>query len=384
MTNDRVAAPRFTDLPPLALYVHFPWCRQKCPYCDFNSHAIDGALPQEAYVRALMQDLKRDLQWAQGRDLCSIFLGGGTPSLFSPRSVHQILTGIGELLGLTDQIEITMEVNPGTVDRARLTAYRDAGVNRLSLGVQSFADDKLASLGRVHNGREARQAIEATCAAGYNNFNLDLMHGLPGQTVDQALSDLETAISFAPTHISWYELTIEANTQFHKRPPRLPDEDLLWDMSRYGRALLLQHYDRYEVSAFCKPGSAALHNVNYWQFGDYLGIGAGAHGKITLLDEQSILRSWKTRLPLDYMTSGNPTSLRVLEDSEIPLEFMMNALRLTGGVPARLFTRRTGLPTESVAAFLQQAASKRLLRRGGRIQATQRGLRYLTDLLTLL
>lgn len=386
MTGNVVAMLKFTDLPPLSLYIHLPWCLQKCPYCDFNSHAIDGPLPEEDYICALMKDLNRDLQWVQGRDLRSIFFGGGTPSLFSPDSIHKILTGVGELLGFTNQIEITMEVNPGTVDCARLAGFKDAGVNRLSLGIQSFDDEKLAGLGRIHNGQEARRAIEATGAAGFTNFNLDLMHGLPGQTTAQALMDLDTAIGFSPVHISWYQLTIEANTQFYSNPPQLPDEDLLWDISRCGRSLLRAQYDHYEVSAFCKSGSAALHNLNYWQFGDYLGIGAGAHGKITLLEQQSIIRSWKTPLPGHYIKNNADklAGVRTLDVADVAPEFMMNALRLSNGVTTTLFTDRAGLPMESIAAFLKQARSKKLLRKNDRIQATQRGLRYLNNLLELI
>ena len=383
MTNDNVETLEFDELPPLSLYIHIPWCIRKCPYCDFNSHAIDDPLPEDEYVNALMKDLSKDLHWVQDRDVCSIFFGGGTPSLFSPSTIHRILTGVGELLGVAKTVEITMEVNPGTVDRARLAGFRDAGVNRLSLGVQSFDDEKLAGLGRIHNGREAKRAIEASRDAGFTNFNLDLIHGLPGQTIEQALTDLRTAISFSPSHISWYQLTIEANTEFYSNPPQLPDEDLLWDISRCGRSLLLQQYDHYEVSAFCRPGSTALHNLNYWQFGDYLGIGAGAHGKITLLDQQSILRSWKTRLPLHYINADKSAGVRVLGAGDVPLEFMMNALRLSDGVTTRLYCQRTGLPPESITTFLRRARSRKLLRKGSRIQATQRGLRYLNNLLEL-
>lgn len=386
MTSNVVAMLKFTDLPPLSLYIHIPWCLHKCPYCDFNSHAIDGPLPEDDYICALMKDLNRDLPWVQGRELRSIFFGGGTPSLFSPDGIYEILTGVGELLGFTKQMEITMEVNPGTVDRTRLAGFKDAGVNRLSLGIQSFDDEKLTRLGRIHNGQEARRAIEATGAAGFTNFNLDLMHGLPGQTTAQALMDLDTAIGFSPAHISWYQLTIETNTQFYSNPPQLPDEDLLWDISRCGLSLLQGQYDHYEVSAFCRPGSAALHNLNYWQFGDYLGIGAGAHGKITLLEQQSIIRSWKTRRPGHYINNSTDklAGVRILDVADVAPEFMMNALRLSNGVTARLFTDRAGLPMESIAAFLKQARSKKLLRKNGRIQATQRGLRYLNNLLELI
>lgn len=386
MSNNDFEALEFTELPPMSLYIHLPWCVRKCPYCDFNSHAIDGSLPEKAYIEALMQDLDRDLNWAQGRKMCSVFFGGGTPSLFSPDGINSILTGVGELLDLTDQTEITLEVNPGTVDSLRLSGFRQAGVNRLSIGIQSFDDEKLKSLGRIHNGKEARLAIEATRKAGFSNFNLDLIHGLPSQTTEQALRDLAIAISSSPAHISWYQLTIEPNTEFYSKPPQLPDEDLLWDIFRHGRSLLKQQYDHYEVSAFCIPGSAARHNLNYWQFGDYLGIGAGAHGKITLLDEQSIIRSRKIRQPNGYIRTKSEkiSAVRTLETSEIPLEFMMNALRLTNGVTARQFTHRAGLPIESIASFLRQARSYKLLRRNRRIQPTQRGLRYLNNLLELL
>ena len=386
MTNVQFETLEFTELPPLSLYVHLPWCVRKCPYCDFNSHAIDGLVPERDYVQALMQDLRADLGWVQHRDLGSIFFGGGTPSLFSAEGIHGILSGIGELIKFSDRMEVTLEVNPGAVDRSRLSDFRNAGVNRLSLGIQSFDDQKLISLGRIHNGRDARQAVEGTLDAGFTNFNLDLIHGLPGQTTQQALEDLETALSFSPTHVSWYQLTIEPNTRFYTNPPQLPGEDQLWDIVRHGRSLLRQQYDHYEVSAFCKRQSRALHNLNYWQFGDYLGIGAGAHGKITRLDQQSIVRSWKTRRPDHYLRHEGEklAGIRTLQAEEIPLEFMMNALRLTDGVTPGQYRRRAGLPLESIASFVRQARLMKLLRNNSRIQPTQLGLRYLNNLLGLL
>jgi len=374
-------------LPPLALYVHIPWCVRKCPYCDFNSHESAGALPEKAYLKALLDDLDCDMQFIQGRELTSIFFGGGTPSLFSPEFYQQLLMAIRSRVRFSSEIEITVEANPGTYEHGKFEEYREAGVNRLSIGVQSFDVDALAKLGRIHNRNEAFRAIEAAHQAGFDNFNLDLMHGLPGQNLKLALSDLRNAIDLAPTHISWYQLTIEPNTVFYRTQPTLPDEDTLDGIFEQGlRTLAEAGYGQYEVSAFAKPQRQARHNVNYWQYGDYLGIGAGAHGKLSALDERGapvIVRTRKTRLPKDYL-SAPPQQLNVelgqVEVRDRPYEFMMNALRLKDGVPAALFSERTFLPLDVVAERLSRLRQKGLLvEDSDRIQTTETGFRFLND-----
>ncbi|MGL4563662.1 MAG: radical SAM family heme chaperone HemW, partial [Halioglobus sp.] len=310
--------------PPLALYIHLPWCERKCPYCDFNSHEA-RVIPQEAYVDALLRDLEGDLGLARNRPVATLFIGGGTPSLFSPGVISRLLAGIGSLLQLSPGLEATMEANPGSAEAGKFAGFRAAGINRLSLGIQSFDDACLQALGRVHNSDQARAAIEYARAAGFASFNIDLMHGLPGQSAEAAETDLRTALAFAPPHLSWYQLTIEPNTVFHKRPPQLPSEDALADIQQAGEALLAAAgYGQYEVSAYSRPGLRCRHNLNYWSFGDYLGIGAGAHGKITDADGR-IQRYHKTRQPADYLAacSGTFTSgSRELERADIVGEFM--------------------------------------------------------------
>lgn len=371
------------DVPPLSLYVHVPWCVRKCPYCDFNSHGVGkrADLPEGRYLEALIADLEADLPLVAGRELVSIFIGGGTPSLMSGGFYERLLQAVASRLPLAADIEITLEANPGTLERGRFAHYRAAGINRLSLGVQSFQDAQLAALGRIHGGDDAVAAVEEARQAGFDNLNIDLMHGLPQQTPALALADLDRALSLSPEHLSWYQLTLEPNTEFYSRPPVLPDDDRLWDIYEKGGDYLRRHgYTDYEVSAWSRPGMASRHNLNYWTFGDYLALGAGAHGKITSPGQQS--RYWKTRQPSAYLnrigsrTAGSET----IETSELPLEFLMNALRLTEGVDDQLFSARTGLPLSTVAVKLEQLRKENLLT-PDRIKATELGQRYLNSLL---
>nr|WP_070880363.1 radical SAM family heme chaperone HemW [Pseudomonas seleniipraecipitans] len=372
------------QLPPLALYVHIPWCVRKCPYCDFNSHAAGPNLPEEAYVDALLADLDSDLPHAHGRPLTSIFFGGGTPSLFSAKALGRLLEGVERRIPFADDIEITLEANPGTFEQEKFGAYRRLGINRLSIGVQSFQAAKLKALGRIHDGDEAIRAADMARAAGFDNFNLDLMHGLPDQSLDDALGDLRIAIAQAPTHLSWYQLTVEPNTVFWNQPPVLPEDDTLWDIQEAGQALLAEHgYAQYEVSAYAQPGRAARHNLNYWTFGDFLGIGAGAHGKLSTPDGR-ISRTWKTRLPKDYLDPAKHYSAgeRILSADELPFEFLMNVLRLSDGCAAELFSQRTGLPLDQLAAAREQAQRRGLLQKDPtRLTATREGQLFLNDLL---
>ncbi|WP_343351189.1 radical SAM family heme chaperone HemW [Pseudomonas sediminis] len=371
-------------LPPLALYIHIPWCVRKCPYCDFNSHAAGPTLPEEEYVDALLADLDIDLQHVHGRQLTSIFFGGGTPSLFSDRALGRLLEGVEQRVGFAPDIEITLEANPGTFEQAKFKGYRALGINRLSIGVQSFQEAKLKALGRIHDGGEAIRAADMARAAGFDNFNLDLMHGLPEQSIEDALFDLRTAISQGPTHLSWYQLTMEPNTVFWSQPPTLPEDDLLWDIQEAGQALLAaEGYAQYEVSAYAKPGKQARHNLNYWTFGDFLGIGAGAHAKLSTRAGR-IQRTWKTRLPKDYLDPAKAFQAgeRLLEADELPFEFLMNVLRLTEGAPAELFSQRTGLPLQQLEQARREAERQGLLQADpARLAATTKGQLFLNDLL---
>ena len=371
-------------LPPLALYIHIPWCVRKCPYCDFNSHAAGPTLPEEEYVDALLADLDIDLQHVHGRQLPSIFFGGGTPSLFSDRTLGRLLEGVEQRVGFAPDIEITLEANPGTFEQAKFKGYRALGINRLSIGVQSFQEAKLKALGRIHDGGEAIRAADMARAAGFDNFNLDLMHGLPEQSIEDALFDLRTAISQGPTHLSWYQLTMEPNTVFWSQPPTLPEDDLLWDIQEAGQALLAaEGYAQYEVSAYAKPGKQARHNLNYWTFGDFLGIGAGAHAKLST-PAGRIQRTWKTRLPKDYLDPAKAFQAgeRLLEADELPFEFLMNVLRLTEGAPAELFSQRTGLPLQQLERSRREAERQGLLQADHtRLVATAKGQLFLNDLL---
>jgi oxygen-independent coproporphyrinogen-3 oxidase len=372
------------ELPPLALYIHIPWCVKKCPYCDFNSHAAGPTLPEQEYVDALLADLDQDLSQVHGRPLTSIFFGGGTPSLFSAKALGRLLEGVERRVPFAADIEITLEANPGTFEQAKFRDYRALGINRLSIGVQSFQAPKLIALGRIHDGNEAVHAADMARAAGFDNFNLDLMHGLPDQSIEDALSDLRTAIAQGPTHLSWYQLTVEPNTVFWNQPPVMPEDDILWDIQEAGQALLAaEGYAQYEVSAYAQAGKAARHNLNYWTFGDFLGIGAGAHAKLSRPDG-SISRSWKTRLPKDYLDASKRFSAgeRALGADELPFEFLMNVLRLTDGVASELFTQRTGLPLSQLAAARLEAQQRGLLHSDpARLSATREGQLFLNDLL---
>lgn len=370
---------------PLSLYIHLPWCVRKCPYCDFNSHAIDTP-PEAAYIDALIDDLEASLPLVWGRPVQTVFFGGGTPSLFTPEGIARILSAVRARLRLSPAAEITLEANPGTAEQQRFHGYRQAGINRLSLGVQSFDDGLLRRLGRIHSGDEARRAIEMARAAGFDDINLDLMFGLPGQTLAQALDDLDTAIAFSPTHLSRYQLTIEPNTLFHHQRPTLPDDDLSWRMQQAGDERLAAHgYRQYEVSAWSRPDRQCRHNRNYWEFGDYLGIGAGAHGKITDQATGQIVRQWKRRHPGDYMAcepGHHPGGTKPIEADDLPFEFMLNALRLYEGVEAGRFVERTGLPLARIAPTLTMLRDEGLLApEQSRIRPTPLGRRYLNDLI---
>jgi oxygen-independent coproporphyrinogen-3 oxidase len=369
------------NLPPLGLYVHLPWCERKCPYCDFNSHET-AALPEMAYVDALLTDLAQDAGLAQGRAVDTVFIGGGTPSLFSPAAIERLLQRVAELVALAPGFEATMEANPGSAEANRFAGYRQAGVNRLSLGIQSFDDACLASLGRIHDSQQAHRAIEAARGAGFDSFNIDLMHGLPGQTAEHGLADVVAAIACDPPHLSWYQLTIEPNTVFHKRPPRLPLEDTLADIQEGGEELLAAAgYVQYEVSAYSRPGQQCRHNLNYWTFGDYLAIGAGAHGKVTGPDGR-IRRYAKTRAPQDYLDSAGrfTASERWLDEQDRVAEFMLFALRLNDGFDLATFEQRTGVTRTGVTGTIAQLIDEGLLEaHAQRIRASALGRRFLDD-----
>lgn len=370
-------------LPPLSLYVHIPWCVRKCPYCDFNSHE-SANIPETDYVAALLRDLEQDLNLIQGRRLGSVFFGGGTPSLFKADSIAEILIAVEQRIGLEKNAEITLETNPGTAEYDNLEGYRNAGVNRLSFGIQSFNDRHLTSLGRIHDSGEALTAYAAARRAGFQNINLDLMHGLPGQTLEQACSDLRQAIALEPEHISWYQLTIEPNTVFYNRPPVLPEDETLSDIQDAGQALLQgSGFAQYEVSAYSRSGKQSAHNLNYWQFGDYLALGAGAHGKISIPGE-GIMRYRKTRTPADYLDPIKPftASWEYVAKDQQTLEFMMNALRLVDGVPRHWFAERTELENSTLESYLPQLIERGLLAdHRDRLQPTALGLRFLNDTL---
>ncbi len=374
--------------PPLSLYIHIPWCIRKCPYCDFNSHALKNGLPEDAYLNALIKDLSLTSTNIIDREIQSIFIGGGTPSLFSPQALSVLLTHIAQILPLAQNIEITLEANPGTVDQERFAGFRAAGVNRLSIGVQSFQPQKLKALGRIHNEDEAARAIASAYQAGFENINIDLMHGLPDQTLDDALYDLSTALSFKTTHLSWYQLTLEPNTSFYHKPPTLPKDETLWEIQQAGENYLATHnFKRYEISAYAREDQHDLrcqHNLNYWLFGDYLAIGAGAHGKITRDDK--IIRYWKTRHPKDYLDPNTPflAGEKILSLKDISLEFMMNALRLYQPIPIALFESRTGMCISEILEKLEKCRKDGLLIYDEHsIETTERGKSYLNDLLRI-
>jgi putative oxygen-independent coproporphyrinogen III oxidase len=374
------------SLPPLSLYIHIPWCVRKCPYCDFNSHAVTGVLPEASYVAALLSDLEQDLPRVAGRSVETVFIGGGTPSLFSPESIHALLQGIAERMPLDPHAEITLEANPGTAESGKFRGFREAGVNRLSMGVQSFNNRHLQALGRIHNGHQAMVAADLATAAGFDNFNLDLMFGLPRQTQDEALDDIRQAVQLSPAHVSFYQLTLEPNTLFHKYPPVLPGDDVIFGMQEACQDLLnAMGYLQYEVSAYAKAGFRCRHNENYWRFGDYLGIGAGAHGKLT--DESgNITRIWKIRHPAHYLGAAGTLAViggcAALARGELPVEFMMNHLRLREGFVEKVFTDRTGLPTTALEPALSFCLDDGLLERSnGFIRCTDKGWNFLDNIL---
>lgn len=372
-------------MPPCSLYIHIPWCIRKCPYCDFNSHKSPDILPEKQYINALLADLETDLKTFPARPIHTIFIGGGTPSLLSAEAYRSLFEQIQTLLPFENDIEITMEANPGTVEQQRFSEYRQAGINRLSLGIQSFNPVHLKKLGRIHDERQACRAIEAARMAGFDNLNLDIMHGLPNQSLQEGLDDLKTALTFQPEHLSWYQLTLEPNTVFYKQQPVLPTDDACDELEQAGFAMLAAHdYQRYEISAFCKPGRKAGHNLNYWLFGDYYGIGAGAHGKLT--QDNTVYRSRKQRQPKDYLQADKSflaASDRVDADSLL-FEFMLNTTRLQQPVDLQLFPDRTGLPLERLQPKLAEAAKKGLMTLTENTwQVSELGRRFTNDLQAL-
>ncbi|WP_339859055.1 radical SAM family heme chaperone HemW [Pseudohongiella acticola] len=391
------------ELPPLSLYIHVPWCVRKCPYCDFNSHEQKGPLPEDDYVDALLDDFRHDLPYVQKRDISTIFIGGGTPSLLSAGAYQRLLTGLDAMAAFASDIEITLEANPGTAEREKFADYAHAGINRLSLGIQSFDPQQLQQLGRIHDEHDAARAIEYAHNAGFRRLNLDIMYGLQAQATEAAMSDLQQAIAAEPEHISWYQLTIEPNTVFYKQPPPLPPEDTLIEIQDSGLALLTQHgFARYEVSAFARPGGQARHNVNYWRFGDYLGIGAGAHGKITQRSRQRILRMHKRRQPGHYLQAAAAAKKQAqnqspgnllnrypyladagpIETDQLALEFVLNALRLREGFTHEQFEQRTGLPFSVIGKQVDSLQQRQLLSvDGNHISTTDTGYQFLNTVL---
>ena len=376
---------------PLALYVHLPWCVRKCPYCDFNSHAVPaGGFAEQAYVQALLEDLEYAVPRASGRAVVAVFFGGGTPSLFAPDSIRRVLDGARRLLSFNADAEVTIEANPGTIEHGRFSDYAAAGVNRVSLGAQSFDDTRLAALGRIHSAGDIERAVGELHAAGITNFNLDLMYALPGQDAAGALRDLERALELGPTHVSHYQLTLEPDTPFAKRPPDgLPDEDSAWAMQVGCQSrLAAAGYEQYEVSAYARPGRRCRHNLNYWEYGDYLGIGAGAHGKLTLAPSGEIERTICARHPAAYLAARSArerlSEIRRVAPADLPFEFGLNALRLVEGFSEQRFEERTGLPRSALRPAVQQAASRGLLSwHDGIWQPTALGHRFLNDLQAL-
>ena len=378
-----------TALPPLSLYIHIPWCVKKCPYCDFNSHKSPDLLPENDYIDALIRDLEQEVPNIWGRNIKTVFIGGGTPSLFSAKAYDRLFSSLRALLPISHNAEITLEANPGTFEQERFADYLSLGINRLSIGIQSFNNDSLQALGRIHDGQQAIRAVEAAHKVGFENFNLDLMFGLPHQTEKTAREDIETAIALEPAHLSYYQLTIEPNTLFHKQPPTLPDDDPIFDWQIDSQHRLSKAgYTQYEVSAYAKNKRRCQHNLNYWQFGDYIAIGAGAHGKISDAAKQSITRRSKQKQPQAYIDSaGTEKSIltnEIITTRDIGFEFMLNALRLTDGFPTPLFYQHVGLPISHIDKALQKAEQQELVTWDiHRICPTEKGQRYLNSLIEL-
>lgn len=375
------------QLPPLSLYVHIPWCIEKCPYCDFNSHKLRGEIPEQDYLVALLADLNTDIIYAQGRQLDTIFIGGGTPSLISAAGIGWLLKEIEKKIPFKENIEITLEANPGAIENSKIAQFKQAGVSRFSFGVQSFQQAKLTRLGRIHGVDEAKSAALQAKQSGVSTFNLDLMHGLPEQSLEDALFDLKTAIDLAPTHISWYQLTIEPNTQYFSHPPTLPDDELLWEIQLAGQKLLAENgYHQYEISGYSQKGFECQHNLNYWSFSDYIGIGCGAHGKLTLPLENKIIRTTKIKHPKGYLERNRPfldESHRVQQE-DLAFEYMMNRLRLFEPIPFHEFEQYTGLSIDSISDPIQTAINKKLLiKNSDHWLITELGHRYLNELLQL-
>ena len=367
-----------------SLYIHIPWCVEKCPYCDFNSHAIREPVNEAAYLQALLEDFSQELHDVSGRSLKSIFIGGGTPSTLTPSFYQQLLGQIQQLSGFAKDIEITLEANPGTVDADNFAGYRESGINRLSMGFQSFQDDKLRRLGRIHTAEQARDAFRVARLSGFDNINIDLMFALPGQSLQEALTDLQQVTQLQPEHLSWYQLTLEPNTAFFASPPvNMPDDDLAWEIQSDGQKWLQQQdYQQYEISAYCHQGRECQHNLNYWQFGDYVGIGAGAHGKLTLNDKKIVRRS-KKRNPADYLRGDYLSQENILKADDLLIEFLMNRLRLKTGFALPELATLTETPAAELSPLFEQAISQGLLTENREIiRPTELGHRFLNELLS--
>jgi putative oxygen-independent coproporphyrinogen III oxidase len=376
----------FSHTPPLSLYIHMPWCVSKCPYCDFNSHVLHHPIPEQHYLQALLSDFDTHMPLINERPILSIFIGGGTPSLISPNMIADLLDALQQRATFAHDIEITMEANPNSIDRKNFADFYKAGINRLSIGIQSFANEQLKNLGRAHDHDDAITAIHIARDAGFHNINLDIMHGLPSQSLESAMSDLEQALTFNTNHLSWYQLTLEPNTPFYHQPPTLPTDDTMAEIQNAGQALLQQAgYQHYEVSAFCKPGKHCQHNINYWQFGDYIGIGAGAHSKLTNLASQSVHRYETIKYPNLYMQAKNRiANTSTLSTQDLIFEFMLNHLRLNEKIPLQRFTQHTGLPPDTLRRSLEQATKQNLLSYDEKfITPTPLGRRFLNDLIEI-
>lgn len=375
------------NMRPLSLYIHIPWCVRKCPYCDFNSHTSEFELPEAEYIDRLLADLLDELPKASGRPVASLFIGGGTPSLFRPEAFARLLNSIRQMIPVEPSAEITMEANPASSEAERFSGYRAAGINRLSIGIQSFNDKSLQILGRAHDRNEALQAADMARSAGFENFNLDLMFGLPEQTLESALDDVNRAMACRPSHLSFYQLTLEPNTWFHRYPPQLPGDEAIWDIQQHCQsALKAGGYEQYEVSAYATPGHQCRHNLNYWQFGDYLGIGAGAHGKITDPATGTVTRNWKIRNPKNYLRASNPMERQggseIVRISELPFEFLMNALRLREGFTIDQFENATGLSMQVLEPELSECRQAGLLETHfNRIRCTEFGYNFMDNIL---